>query len=58
MIRKILPQDLHFALDLRKARETDIQVEAKLEKQITCEVVAAPVFGQKARAPSPTCSCP
>jgi hypothetical protein len=57
LIRKILPEELHFAIDLRKARETDLHVEAKFDKPITCEIAAAPVFGQKARSRSPSCSC-
>jgi hypothetical protein len=57
LIRKILPEELHFAIDLRKAHESDLHVEPKFDTPITCEVAAAPVFGQKARSRSPSCSC-
>lgn len=58
-IRKVLPEELHFAIGLRKSDpQRDLQVEAKFEKQITCEVVAAPAFDKPGRAASPTVCCP
>lgn len=57
MIRKILPEALHFAIDLKRADARELQAEPKFEKQITCEIAAAPAFGVAARAKAPSCSC-